>query len=405
MTTMLRPVSLHLISLAACVCLLELVGCSSQDSVQEHGQLFSQTVLESTLPSDPSEEGEVSFVTVTLDDIDCSVDMATATLITLSDQEARIRGAGASLDQNTLTINRSGTYVMSGALVGQVLVDTADTGLVRIVFNNFSVSGQMLAERCEKLLLILRDESDNKIMYAGQSEKLESSGPAVFVNAPLTINGNGSLTIESAEDSGLISTASLVVAGTSLSIRAKSTALRSAESVIFMDSTVDLVAGQHGIDTESDYAGGILFSGGSYRIQAAENGLQSGGAVAVINSDVQINAAHSSVSAAGGVLVLDGELVTVSGQSDISGEPGKYREYTQPTLLVSFETEQEARSTVILWSEEGEALAEIQPEAAYTSIAVSTPSLTLGDCVTFSVNGTQLARVTMEEMEQLLFLP
>lgn len=409
MKTMLRPFSLQLVPLALCLCLLELAGCSTESAEPQRGALFATAALENTIPTlaVAEEPAEVSFSAVTLDDIDCSVDMATATLIRLTGEGGSIRGAGATLDSGTLTIHRAGTYVMSGQLEGLVLVDAEDAGLVRIVLDNLTVSGQMQAPRCDKLLLILQEHSDNRISYTSQLEEGEERLPAaaVAVNAPLTINGGGSLAIESARDSGLTTASSLVVAGTSLTVNASSNALQSEQGILFLDSTVDIVAGRNGIDTASNSAGGILFSGGSYHIEAAETGLRSGSTLSVINSEVEVNAAGSGVSAAGGVLVLDGELLSVGGSADRTGGTGNYGGHAQPALLVSFESEQEAYSTVTLRSDDGDALAEIQPQTGYTSISVSTPTLELGDAVTFSVNGVQLARLTIEDHEQQLFLP
>ena len=429
MNSLLKPFLIPILPLAFCACLLELSGCSPDRAAQVPGELFNEYLAETSHPS--GEEQGKSFAAVTMEDLDISVDMASATFVSAAEGGITVHGVGAVPEQGMLTIDRPGTYVLSGEMAGQLQVDTGGAGLVRIVLDNFTLSGKgetpFLAEQCGKLLLILKEGTQNNIIYAVETAAaaefdpaagaaggiapdepvaaVSPPGAALLVSAPLTINGSGALSIESAGGSGLHAAESLVVAGTSLTVTAGATALYSADGVAFLDSTVALTAGGNGLTTGADAQGGIIFSGGSCLIRAAENGLQTPRAVAMVNGRLRIDAARSGVEAGEGVLLFNSELIASGGPVETGAQLGQHEELSQPALLITFEEEREAFSTVELRSGEGVPLAVLQPSFAYRSIVVSSPALTVGQPVTIALNGAELARITMEETEQLLQLP
>ena len=67
---------------------------------------------------------------------------ASATRIQLSGSTAAVEGEGATVEGSTVVITQEGTYVVSGQLEGQIVVETADDVKVQLVLAGASVHNE-----------------------------------------------------------------------------------------------------------------------------------------------------------------------------------------------------------------------------------------------------------------------
>jgi hypothetical protein len=143
------------------------------------------------------------------DDID--YDAATAKSITL--------GSG------DVQITEPGTYVFSGTLSdGQVVVDSAAEGKVRIVLSNASIinaDGAAIDVRAaDEVVIVLADGTSNSLTdgkgYDTSAE--DAANAALFSMADLTIGGTGSLTVTGNTNDGISSKDGLVILGGTVTV-------------------------------------------------------------------------------------------------------------------------------------------------------------------------------------------
>ena len=76
---------------------------------------------------------------------DTSYDEADATAITLSGSTADSDSDAVTVEDGTVTISAAGTYVLSGELTGQVVVDSAGDGVVRLVLDDATITSETTA--------------------------------------------------------------------------------------------------------------------------------------------------------------------------------------------------------------------------------------------------------------------
>ena len=292
------------------------------------------------------------------------------------DEQAAVRiDLGAAESGKPVTIGAEGTYVLSGALKGSVLVDAPKGSEVRLVLDGASVtspSGPAIrAEKGTPLTVTLAEGTENALT-AGASEK--GSDAALYAEDSLTLNGNGRLTVSAAACHGILSKGDLLVEGGSIRITASGDGLRGRESVTVTGGAIDIdakgdavaatLSGKKGKATVTigggvltvrtgtgagalpgpdapsrkgiKSGGSITIEGGAVTLDCEDDGLHAedvtieGGAVTIRSGDDAVHADHALTVRGGAVDVLrshegfEGNLITVSGGavSIVSGEDG-----------------------------------------------------------------------------------
>ena len=205
--------------------------------------------------------------------------------ISLSDNEIKISGDGASSLSSVVTVSKEGVYRISGSLTeGCIVVDAADS-YVNLIFDNVNLHSSkgspVYVEDAKKVLITLADGSDNSLTdktansSAEDNSENESSTAAIYSKDNLTIGGSGTLNI-TGNCNGVISQNQLKVMSGIINIDVANNALRGKEYVTVYDGTFKIKAGNNAIKSYTDNtetAGFIKILGGTYDINAADNGI------------------------------------------------------------------------------------------------------------------------------------
>ena len=228
-------------------------------------------------------------------------DASAATTITASGGSAEVSGADAgnvTVDGGTVTITGSGTYVVSGTLDGQVVVN-ADKADVRLVLAGASITNTggpaIDIQDAGSAVMVLAEGTTNTLAdgsaYADTSE--DAATAALFSSDTLTITGTGSLNVTGSYKDGISSKNGLVITG---------------EPTITVDAVDDGVRGK-------DY---LLVSSGSLTVSAGGDGLKSSedndeakGFVALGDATVNVTSGDDGVSATTDVTV-DGTTLSIA---------------------------------------------------------------------------------------------
>ena len=148
--------------------------------------------------------GETWF---TANDRNGAWDSTGATQITLSGSSAEVSGGGAYVLDGDVVISAAGKYVLSGSLQdGSVIIDADQSAKIWILLNSADIScsdGPCLdVEQADKVFLTLAEGSENRMTATAFSAAAAESGKdgALFSRDDLTINGSGSLTVSSPEN-------------------------------------------------------------------------------------------------------------------------------------------------------------------------------------------------------------
>ena len=119
-------------------------------------------------------------------------------------ENINVDGDGVTVDNNIVTINRGGTYSLSGKLEdGQIIVAASEIEKVYLVLNGVDITcsntSAIYVKEAEKTVISLADNTENYIRD-GANYELEDENDkrdaAIYSKDDLTFVGSGNLTVE-----------------------------------------------------------------------------------------------------------------------------------------------------------------------------------------------------------------
>lgn len=222
-----------------------------------------------------------------------------ATQIVLAGDNASVRGTGAMVSDGTVAIAYPGTYRLSGAYDGQILVDLGEfDGAVYLILDGVAVScgdgPALYIQKSGRTEIHLSEGTENMFRdgadYTVQDGKDVKSGAAVFSADDLWIGGEGSLTVTGNAADGIRSQDSLTLSGGTILVYAADDGLQGSDFVDITGGELYVYSGDDGIQTTKGY---ISVSGGNQSITSAGDGIAAA-------TDLTITGGSMSVIAGGG---------------------------------------------------------------------------------------------------------
>ncbi|MDZ7377533.1 MAG: carbohydrate-binding domain-containing protein, partial [candidate division KSB1 bacterium] len=246
---------------------------------------------------------------------DYAWDNSQVTQISLNINSITVNGAGATVTDRRVVISLAGTYSLNGTLTdGQIIVNTEDKGVVRLILNGVNISNSTSApiniQAAKKVIIILASGTENVVTdgasYIFDTPNQDEPNAAIFSKADLTIYGSGSLTVKGNYNDGIASKDGLIIAGgsekitsvddgrpktadasVSLNVTAKDDGIRGKDYVVIRDAKITVKAGGDGLksDNATDatrgyiwiQSGGINIASGKDAITAETDALISDG--------------------------------------------------------------------------------------------------------------------------------
>lgn len=220
--------------------------------------------------------------------------------------EAENAASGAYISGNIITITKEGTYVLSGALSeGQIIVD-ADSAKVQLVLDNADItcasSAAIYVKNADKTFITLAEGSENILMNTAEYEAIDDNNidAVIFSKDDLTLNGKGTLTINSEYGHGIVSKDDLKLVGGTSNITAKNHALSGKDSVRIAAGTYNLTSGKDGIHSENaddDEKGFVYIASGDFTIESTGDGIDASYVVQIDDGDFDITAGDGAENA------------------------------------------------------------------------------------------------------------
>lgn len=233
--------------------------------------------------------------------------------------ETETASSGVSISGNIITITKEGTYVLSGALSeGQIVVDT-DSAKVQLVLDNADItcasSAAIYVKNADKAFITLAEGSENILMNTAEYEAIDDNNidAVIFSKDDLTLNGKGTLTINSEYGHGIVSKDDLKLVGGTCNITAENHALSGKDSVRIAAGTYNLTSGKDGIHSENaddDEKGFVYIASGDFTIESTGDGIDASYVVQIDDGDFDITAGDGA------------ENVTKTHNDMLGGGPG-----------------------------------------------------------------------------------
>lgn len=281
-------------------------GCSSSDSSESGASSESTTVSETTETSDTTEKTtlkteKLSNINISYDELfsdrdrDPSYD-SIATEIKLNGDSADIDGDGASADGSVITITKAGVYRISEALNnGQIVVD-AKGEKVQLVLDGADItcndSSPINIVNADKVFITLADTSMNTLTDNSSEAKNEDNpNAALFSKDSLTINGNGSLFLNSKNNDGIRCKDDVVITGGNITIDAKNNGIKVKDYIAAESAKVTVTSGNDGLraaNAKDETLGFIYIASGSFDITSGGDGFSAASTFYSESGDINI---------------------------------------------------------------------------------------------------------------------
>ncbi|MEA4966227.1 MAG: carbohydrate-binding domain-containing protein [Oscillospiraceae bacterium] len=255
-----------------------------------------------------------------------AVDTSGATEIQMDGTTAKISGSGASAADGTVTITSGGTYRLTGAFAGQVLIKAAENQTVTLVLSDAEItnSSSVAIYAETKCTVILDLEGASSVSdAAGYTLSEDDTGAAIFTKGDLTILGDGSLSVNGFNHHGIQSKGNLTVASGSLTVLSAGDGLKGKETVTLAGGTISIASGGDGVQSSK---ANVLVSGGSLTIDSAGDGIVAETELLVTGGTLQITAGGGAASGKGSIsakglkgltgLTISGGEITVNSGDD-----------------------------------------------------------------------------------------
>ncbi|WP_455721700.1 carbohydrate-binding domain-containing protein [Agathobacter sp.] len=289
---------------AAVIMAMSVTACSAAANAASNTQ-STQTATATTVSADGIYSYDDMF---TNRDLDVGYEESEAvhinladdsTTLTMGDDEEETSVSGVTVDGNVITITEEGTYILSGTLTeGQVIVD-ADDAKVQLVLDNADItcasSAAIYVKSADKTFITLAEGSENILMNTAEYEAIDDNNidAVIFSKDDLTLNGNGTLTINSGYGHGIVSKDDLKLTSGIYNITAASHALSGKDSVRIAGGTFNLVSGKDGIHSENaddEEKGFVYIAGGDFSIESTGDGIDASYVVQIDDGTFDITA-------------------------------------------------------------------------------------------------------------------
>ncbi|MEQ9442134.1 MAG: carbohydrate-binding domain-containing protein [Cyclobacteriaceae bacterium] len=234
---------------------------------------------------------------------DYSWDSSDATQIVLNGNSISVEGSGASVNGSVVTITASGNYHISGSLAdGQVIVDTEDENIVRLILDGVDISSASSAPiyvaSAEKTMIVLADNTENYVTdsdsYVFEDPEEDEPDAAIFSKDDLTIFGNGALTVNGNYNEAIKSKDGLIIASGTIMVNSVDDGIQGKDYLIVKNGNITANVSGDGFKSNNDEDATL-------------------GYIAIENGNIQITAGGDAIQAETDVLITDGEFTLTSG--------------------------------------------------------------------------------------------
>ena len=289
-----------------------LVGCGTSVASETTGTATSTSTSASSVAASDATTVEAALADdVEVEPGDVAYDEADAVEVTLSGSSATSDSDAVTSQDGTATITAAGTYVLSGDLAGQVVVNSTDDGVVRLVLDDATITSSTSAAinvvDAASVVVVLADGSSNSLADAATYDDTSDEAPtgALYSTADLTIGGTGSLSVSGNANNGIVGKDGLVITGGTIDVTSVDDGILGKDYLVLTDGTVtvDSVGDAFKSDNTEDAGSGfVLIEGGELTVTSQDDGIKG---VQVLVAGGSIDVAESNEAMEGSLIIVD----------------------------------------------------------------------------------------------------
>lgn len=239
-----------------------------------------------------------------------AADKTKQTIIQLQQNGSTVSGSGASVDENTVCIRQSGTYLINGSIEdGQICVDAGSDDIVILLLKGIEIINSseeaLYVKKAGHVSIQLEDETKNILQSGKKTDVMKvevdvtAKGAAVYSCSDLSVTGTGSLEVFGYINNGIHTKKNLLLDKGTITVEACNNGIKGKDSVSIAGGEFSITSGEDGIQsdsTEGKEYGNIFISGGSFSLNSKTDAVQAENALEISGGDFKIVAGEGSAN-------------------------------------------------------------------------------------------------------------
>jgi len=252
--------------------------------------------------------------------------------INLSSTSAVLEGSGTEINENIITINAPGTYVVSGKLEnGQIIVDSATDEAVRLVLNNAEINCvdnvPIYIKNSGKTIISLAENTENVITdgsaYVFDDTSTDEPNAAIFSKSDITFNGSGTLTVNANYNNGIVGKDILKITSGNINVNSVDDGLLGRDLLAIKDANININSQGDSLkatnDTDSG-EGNVVLEDGRFIITSGSDGIQAENDITILDGKYTINSTGDSIHSNNSIDITGGTFNITSDDDGIHAD-------------------------------------------------------------------------------------
>ena len=280
-----------------------MTACASDAEVMQESEEITEVINDNEV---------LSNISVEYKEDDLLMEYTDYEVIELNTDSITYTGSSSFIDGSTITITKAGVYKLSGSLSdGMIIVNTSQEEDVVLILDNVSIHNEdgpaISVLQADKVILNLVENSINTLSDGSTytlSTGEDEPNATIYSKDDLTINGLGTLNIESNYNHGIYTKDDLKLVSGTINVVSVNDGIKGKNYIAIKDVNLSIVSNGDGLqsnNSEDSSKGYILIEGGKIVVESGLDGIQA-------ETELVIN---------------DGELTITSGLLADSTESGK----------------------------------------------------------------------------------
>ena len=244
--------------------------------------------------------------------------------ITLSDTGCTTDSRNVEIDGSTVTVTGEGDYIVSGALSdGMIIVDVDKSEKVQLVLNGVDITSETSAaiyvRKADKVFVTLADGTENTLKNGGTFEEIDDNhiDAVLFSKDDLTLNGTGTLIIDSPADHGIVSKNELTITNGTYRITAASHGMTGKDGVAVADGSFEITAGKDAIQSKNeddDTLGSVYIADGEFVLNVESDGISAVNEIYIAGGTITVEESYEGLEAR--IINISGGEVDITSRDD-----------------------------------------------------------------------------------------
>lgn len=265
-------------------------------------------------------------------DLEVGYDESSAVTVTCSGSQVSVDGSGVTAENGQAAITGGGSFVLSGALNGQVCVDAKDEE-IHLILKGIDITSSdspaVYVKQASKVTVTLETDTDNSLtdsqtytLAPGEDEP----NACLYSKSDLTINGQGNLSVTGNYNHGIYCKDALSITGGEFNIASSDDGIHADGAVTIAGGSIHITESYEGVEGLSvTVTGGEIVltasddgvnaadgSGGDFPVGFGHMGASSDCFIRISGGSLEINAVGDGVDS-NGTLYVDGGTLLVGG--------------------------------------------------------------------------------------------